>query len=143
MKDPKDIAQQLGHVADALVDSLMALSDQELVDEVRDEGEDPDALAIQAAGIISAAVLQSGKSKMALARAAYQASKAPQGANILKLPINEKRQILERFATNDKQLGQKLTLAARNGDAMSEAELDSFLRDLRDLGAIDDEGCPT
>ena len=138
----KKAARQLGHAADALVDGLMDLTDEELLAEVREDGEDPDALAKQAADIISGAVLRTGKAKMAEARAAFEAMNRQRSAAVLNFSPAQKRQILDRFIADDHELTKKLTIAARNGDALSEQELDSFLNDLLELGAIDDEGRP-
>jgi hypothetical protein len=57
--------------------------------------------------------------------------------DVLLLPLAEKRRIVEQFAANDAGLSGKLTLAARKGDAETEADTDSFLRALVDLGVID------
>ena len=43
--------------------------------------------------------------------------------------------------TNPK-LKSRLTMAARNGEGITEQEMDSILADLRELGVIDDEGNP-
>ena len=54
-------------------------------------------------------------------------------------PVERKRALIQRFAKNDSALKQKLTLAARKGED-TEADMDSFIDDLIDLGIIDDEG---
>jgi len=136
----KKAARQLGRVADALVEGLMDLTDEELLAEVREDGEEPQALARQATEVISAAVLHAGKTKMALAKAAYETGNRQGPATVLTFSLSEKRKIIDGFIGNDPDLTKKLTVAARSGNALSEQELDSFLNDLLELGAIDDEG---
>ena len=58
------------------------------------------------------------------------------------LPISRKQEILAQFAANDGRLRDRMTMAARKGEGASEREIDDILRDLRDLGAIDDQGNP-
>jgi hypothetical protein len=134
--------RQLGRVADALVEGLMDLTDEDLLAEVREDGEDPESLARQAAEAISSATLRTGKTKMALAKAAYEAMNKQRSATVLKFSLIQKRQIINGFIANDYNITKKMTVAARNGDALSEHEIDSFINDLLELGAIDDEGRP-
>ncbi len=68
--------------------------------------------------------------------------KAGHRRNILQWPEERKRALIQQFARNDNTLKQKLTLAARKGED-TEADMDSFIEDLIDLGVIDDEGNAT
>lgn len=143
MTKPSDNKPDLFQFTDALVDDLMSISDEELLKELREDGGDPDALAIGLRASIEARMLADGKAKLASARGAMKAAlSARSNVTALSLTLNEKQQILERFAANDGQLRQRLTMAARKGEGASERELDDILRDLRELGAIDEKGNP-
>lgn len=133
----------LFQLADALVDDLMSLSDEELLEEVRGEGADPEALAAAMREKIEARIATDSKARLGKARDALNAARAARAsADVVSLPLARKQQILGLFAANDGQLRQRLTMAARKGEGASEREIDDILRDLRDLGAIDDEGNP-
>ncbi|WP_158918700.1 hypothetical protein [Caulobacter sp. S45] len=129
--------------ADALVDDLMALSDEELLEEFRKGGADPDALAKQIRENIDLKIAIDNKARLAKARDELNIMRAARaGSGIASLSMARKQQILGQFAANDGQLRQRLTMAARKGEGASEREVDDILRDLLDLGAIDDEGNP-
>lgn len=135
--------EQLRNLSEALLNDVLALSEQELLAELQAEGRDP---VIEAADIqqnIADALALSGKACLASAKAAVVATRGvPLSLKILTLSVDEKQHILRQFAANDTQLQKRLTMAARRGKGDAESELDSILRDLRDLGAIDDQGNP-
>lgn len=129
--------------ADALVDDLMATTDDELLNEVREDGADPEALARELRDQIEAKLAIESKARLATARQGLDAVRATRlSSSVVSLPLARKQQILGQFAANDGQLRQRLTMAARKGVGASEREVDEILRDLLDLGAIDDEGNP-
>lgn len=138
-----DNKPDLLQLADALVDDLMSLSDDELLAEVREAGADPEALATSIREKIEARIATDSKARLGKARDALAAARAARAsADVVSLPLARKQEILGQFAANDGQLRQRLTMAARKGEGASEREIDDILRDLRDLGAIDDEGNP-
>lgn len=143
MTHEPDNKPDLFHFADALVDDLMALSDEELLGEVREDGTDPEALAKELREKIEARIASDNKARLARAREEMNAARAARAnSGVVSLPLARKQQILEQFAASDGQLRQRLTMAARKGEGASEREVDDILRDLLDLGAIDDEGNP-
>lgn len=130
-------------LADALVDDLMALSDEELLNEVREGAADPEVLANELRQKIEARIVTDNKARLAKARAEINATRAARtSSGVVSLPLARKQQIIGLFAANDGQLRQRLTMAARKGEGASEREVDDILRDLLDLGAIDDKGEP-
>lgn len=136
-------AQGLFLFADALVEDLMALSDEELLSEVRDDGIDPEKLAGIVREQIQAAVVRENKACLVRARAELNVARAMRAnANVVSLSLSRKQQILGQFAADDGRLRQRLTMAARKGEGATEREIDDILKDLVDLGAIDDEGNP-
>lgn len=141
MSKTSDNMPDLFQFADALVDDLMTMSDEELLKEVRADGGDPDTIATKLRAQIEARILADSKAKLASAREAVRTASATRATLVVTgLSLDQKRLILERFAANDDQLHQRLTMAARKGEGASEREIDDILRDLRDLGAIDSEG---
>lgn len=143
MTHKPDDMPDLFQFADALVDDLMALSDEELLREVRKDGTDPDALAKELREKIEARITTDNRVRLARAREELNAARTARASSgVVSLPLARKQQILGQFAANDGQLRQRLTMAARKGEGASEREVDDILRDLLDLGAIDDEGNP-
>ncbi len=143
MTPKSDDKLDLFHFADALVDDLMVLSDEELLGEVRQEGADPEALSKELREKIEATTAIDNKARLARAREEMNAARAARASSgVVSLPLARKQHILGQFAANDGQLRHRLTMAARKGEGASEREVDDILRDLMDLGAIDDEGNP-
>lgn len=135
--------QKLLPFADALVEDWMTLSDEEVVAEFRADGFDPEVVAAELRAHIEGLVAENGKSRLARARAGLAEARAGRAAsNVFHLPISRKQAILAQFAANDGRLRDRMTMAARKGEGASEREIDDMLRDLRDLGAIDDQGNP-
>ena len=138
-KDRSTVREKLERLCNALADDIDAMSDEELLAELEQADEDADAIAARTGALIADAIANAGRRKLAAARAGYEAHKAGRRGNVLQWPVERKRALIQQFAQNDNALKQKLTLAARKGED-TEADVDSFIEDLIDLGVIDDEG---
>ncbi|MFC3097929.1 hypothetical protein [Alteraurantiacibacter palmitatis] len=135
--------QTLLPLADALIEDWMTRSDEEIFAEFRDDGLEPEDVAAQLRAHIESLVAESGKSRLARARAGLAGARADRASSsMFLLPISRKQEILTQFAANDGRLRDRITMAARKGEGASEREIDDMLMDLRDLGAIDDQGNP-
>lgn len=129
-------------LADELVADVMSLSDAELLAEIEAEGLDPEKEAVRLRTMVGAATAQSGKARLVAARAEIARSAKSARSNIHLLPLQERAAVLARFANDDSKLKSRLTMAARNGNGITEQEMNSILADLRELGAIDEDGNP-
>lgn len=132
----------LDRLADELVADVMRLSDAELLAEIEAEGLDAQKEADRLRALVAVAMAQGGKMRLVAARAEVDRSVKVGRANIRQLPLRERAAVLARFANDDAKLKSRLTMAARNGDGVTEQEMDSILADLRELGAIDEDGNP-
>ena len=130
-------------LADELAADLMRLSDAELLAEVEAEGLDPDQEADRVREAILMALAQRGKARLKAALSAVEAARSPSSVARGPLRVQDRRAVLARFANDDDKLRQRMTMAARNAKGITDQEIDSILEDLRDLGAIDDDGNPT
>jgi hypothetical protein len=143
--------RQLRRISERMADDIFGMTDEEFLAELEATGENLDELARRGEEAISKGIAESGRRKLAAAREGYRAAvardrgRSTRSPNVINLPLEDKRRILERFASNDSELRAKLTIAARRGEdgEISENDLNSLLEDLRDVGAIDDEGNPT
>ncbi len=131
----------LNQLIDETVEDLMKLSDAELLAELTAEGADPEAEAQFARNAIAAGIARAGRARLVAARTAVDRDRT---ARIVRqpVPVALRASILERFANDDPKLKSRLTMAARNGEGITEQEMDSILADLRELGVIDNEGNP-
>ena len=130
---------QLDRLDEALVDDILNASDEEILAEAGEDYGNAEAAVAHMRGLIGNVLAETGKAKMAAARAALRGrARAP--SNIVCLSVQQKQAIFNRLIEDDPQLREKLTRAARKEDQLSERDLDSMLEALRELGVIDDEG---
>ena len=132
----------LDRLADELVADVMSLSDPDVLAEIKAEGLDPQKEAERIRALVAAATARSGRARLVAARAEIDRSAMSARTNIHQLPLRDRAAVLARFANDDVKLKSRLTMAARNGDGITEQEMDSILADLRELGAIDEDGNP-
>ena len=138
-KEKNEASEKLERLCNALADDIDTMSDEELLAELAEAGEDADAIANRTHALIVNAITNVGRRRRKAARSAYEATQTGHRSNVLQWPVNRKRDLIQYFAENDAGLKQKLTLAAREGKD-TEADMNSFIEDLIDLGVIDDEG---
>ena len=120
-------------------DETVSLSDTEIEQQVRDEGEDPSAVAGRMRGSIKALLIKSGKKQMAAAREQARTPGANSRQALAVLPLAQLRKLVEAVIANSAVPGQ-LSLAFREGKFQSEGDLRSLAADLADLGLLDDGG---
>ena len=140
-KDQNEAIEKLERLCNTLADDIDAMSDEELLAALQETSEDTAAIAKRTGELIAEAIAKVGRHKMEAARAGYEAEayQPSHKSKVFHLPMSRKRELLQRFAQNDDAFKKKLTLAARKEED-TEADVDSFIEDLIDLGVIDDEG---
>jgi hypothetical protein len=141
MSKDSDARIKLDRLSEALAKDLDALSDGELMEEIAATDEERQKTVSHMRSLIEEAIATSGRRRLAKARQAYDAIKGKVRAKVTDLPLDQKKALVAHFAKDPQALPEKLTMAARN-EANSEADLDSLLQDLLELGVIDDEGNP-
>jgi len=141
MSNGSDERAKLDRLGEALAKDVDALSDDELLAEIADD-EDVKSRVAHMRHLVQSAIAESGQRRLARARQGYDAAqKSPPHSNLIQLPLDRKKALVAHFAQNSQALPEGFTLAARNeGD--SEADLDSLLQNLLDLGLIDEDGNP-
>lgn len=137
-EEQSEAHKKLERLSNALADDIDAMSDEELLAELEETGEDADTIADQTRALIADAIVEGGRRRREAARSGYEASQTGRQSNVLQWSVNRKRGLIQRFAQGDDELQQRLmTLAAREGKD-TEADMNSFIEDLIDLGVIDD-----
>ena len=138
-KKKNEATQKLERLCNALADDVEGMSDEDLVAEMEELGEDADAIASRTAALIAEAIAKVGQRKLEAARAGYEAyQQSARPGNVLQWPTESKRDLIRRIAQND----PTLTFAARKEED-TEVDLDSAIEDLIELGVIDNEGNKT
>ncbi|MEM9010642.1 MAG: hypothetical protein AAGE18_05395 [Pseudomonadota bacterium] len=120
------------NLADSLFDDLFETSDEDILKEVSEDGDDPEALAGQLRSQAEAALLQSRKERRLVARNARLAAQNTPTTDVL-VDVSVARQALRgAFQNND------LSMAARNEteSELTDEEVSRKYRDLVRLGVI-------
>lgn len=120
--------------ADKVIAEMSALSDEEILKAAAEEHRDTKTEASRIRqGLLDAAVAH-GKERLKAAQVRLADEDAQKGnsENVV-LSFEAKRAKLARMISQNPQL----TLAARQGEAMDEAEIDGYLADLAELGITD------
>lgn len=140
--DSKKERDALDRLADAFVDDILNASDEDILAEITEDYGDPDKLAADMLAMFERTAQEAGKAKLAAAKqAAAEARK--KGASVVHINPPDARRRYEDMVANDRDLSDKLTLAARKGEDQSERDIDSAIEDLEELGAFDEEGDDT
>lgn len=131
---------QIERVADMLFRDLLETSDEEILAEAIEDGIDVEKEIEKITSIISEVSFVSGQEKLAAAKRELierrkQATKNP----FHSLSSQKKREIINALRSND-NLKDKVTLAARNENNLSETDIESRLQSLYELKVIDEEG---
>ena len=135
-KDSK--REALDRLADAHVDDILNMSDEDILTEFRESYGDPGEHATQWRERFEKTVITANKHRLAEAKRGAEASRG--GGNRVRPPIDITEARRRLWAVKDNpDAPQELTLAAREESEMSDADILGILDDLRELGALSDD----
>jgi hypothetical protein len=131
--------QPLTRLVDVLVEDVLAASEQEILAEFVEMQDDPAKNAEAMRALFEKSILRANKSRLWAAQAGLASDKTT-SANSNVISIANVRDRLKRALANCPP-EVKLTLAARNENELSDADVLGMLQDLEELGIIvrDDE----
>lgn len=120
--------------ADKVVTEMSALSDKEILEAAVEEYADTKTEAERIRSVLLGAAVAHGKARLKVAQEELSEEDALRDSSeAVVLSFEAKRAKLARIIAQNPQL----TLAARQGGAMDEAEVDGYLADLAELGIAD------
>lgn len=143
--DNREYRKELRHLMNSLAESVAEASDEEILEEVRAAGEDPSSEAERLREILMRAVSAHKRETLREARDSYEreAARIRHGSDTLRQSIEEKRKLLASIFVARPQLQVAFTMQFRDDEGtkaeeLSEEEVDSYLRQLQDLGVLDE-----
>ena len=125
----------LDRLAKSLVDDILEMTDEELLTEIKSDGQNPKEIAQSTRNIFDRAVTSCGKARLAIAKKAVL-SEHRQNLSFVRSDPSIARQKLEEVLTKHPEMREKLTLAARKGKGLSDNDVLGILEDLEELGVI-------
>ena len=137
--EPRDYELELERIIGGAAEAVLDLSDEEIEAEIRTSGEDPDEVAEEMRRVVSG-VLERHRPARPLRRGPDDLSR-PKSRPRLRYEIpstpEERRALLHLVLTSPKTAG-KITLQFRNFRGLPDEDVESLLRQLAELGALDE-----
>jgi hypothetical protein len=126
--------EALSRLVDELVEDLFATPDQELLSELADASGDAASNAEEMRALFDKSILKANKERLKAARAGAAASRVSRShATIVDL-TDVRERFRRTLAACPPEV--KLTLAARNENELSDADMLGMLQDLEELGIV-------
>ncbi len=140
MKKPKNDSERLQAVIDAVEESILNASDEELAEDIRQEGREPEAPAANVQRLIAGQIKAQRQKKLQAAKAGYAARGKQRRSGRLSRLTNpaERRALLQQVLSRPEGIPDGLTMAFREGRAMSDNDVTGLLEDLDELGLLPD-----
>lgn len=123
----------LDALLDQAVDATFETSDADILAEAKQEYANPSAHVAELRAMAAEKMALAKKSRLSTARAALDAATGQVQSMVQQLSLPELRARIQSLLPGTASAEDRLTLAFRNGEDMSEADLQSLLEDLEEL----------
>ncbi|HEY9100339.1 MAG TPA: hypothetical protein VIN38_15840 [Thiobacillus sp.] len=133
-------SEELERLADALVEDVLNATDQEIIEEAKEDYGNAKAGADAIRTLFQLAKTRVAKGRLEAARNGLAADRAKGMGNVLPFDISKSRKIVAKFAANDSELQGKLTMAARMGEELSDQDVQGIIEDMIKLGILSEDG---
>jgi hypothetical protein len=127
--------ESLTHLADELAEDILGMSDEELEQELNEDGVEIESNADELKSVYEMAVIQRGKSRMVAAKEELAANRASD-VRVFNIDPRAALNKLEVLFESDPETFQKITLAARQGEGVSSDDVVGIVEDLEELGLV-------
>lgn len=132
--------QRLKYFLNAVELEILRASDEEILADTESR-DDTDSTIERTKGIVGDAVLTYRREKRLAARRAYEADSTDERTTAIPDDPESRRSLLLHLIHSGENLPREMTLAFREGNAgdMTDADIESTLQDLADLGFLNDK----
>lgn len=139
MTRPKNDADRLRYLVDAIEESFLSASDDEIVDDIRLQGRDPEAAADAVRQLIQAQIKAERQKALHAAKQGLRIASLSRPRNSpIPSDAGQRRSLLDRIMSGRAAIPMEMTLAFREGKGMSDEDVAGLLEDLAELGLIND-----
>jgi hypothetical protein len=126
--------EALARLADVLIEDVLAASDQEIIADFIETQGDPSKNAEAMRTLFEESILKTNKSRLQAAQAGLAADKTTLMNSKIVSMANVRDRLRRALATCPPDV--RLTLAARNENDLSDADVLGMLQDLEELGIV-------
>jgi hypothetical protein len=140
MSNNRTDAERLDAVSDALGDSLLAARDQEIFEEARLAGLDPNLEAARLKALMLSTVKAFQQRALREARRSYdaQAQRATSKASAVPNTPEQRRELFSFVLAKQPQYSELFTAQHRELTDLTDGDIESYLEDLDELGVLED-----
>ena len=130
---------ELRALREGLADSVLSASDEALIEEVRDEGLDPDAVAEETRTLLLKTVKNFKQRALIAAKEQHQKNVERLAVSQFQLPSTpgERRQLLHAVVAQHQAAGRALIAQHRDFKEMTDEDVESWLQQFGALGLLD------
>lgn len=128
--------EELERIEDALVESILNASGEELREELAAAGLDPESCIAEIDATIASAKAECARKRLSQARAELAAWRKG-GAKGNVTALDAAREKFARLRSGDPELSQRMMLAARKGEGLSDSDMEALLEDLAALEELE------
>jgi hypothetical protein len=128
-----DARTKLAKLANSLMEDIMAMPDAEIIAEIGTDG------IARARALFGKAKQELSKQLLIDAKSQFEAWKAIESRDVTPFDRAAARARFEKIRRGDAAFDRKITLAARNGEAPTDADMDGLSADWADLQRLDGE----
>jgi hypothetical protein len=127
-----------------LAEAILSTPDEQLLEEVKEEGLDPRVVAEETRELLMNTVKRFKQRALVAAKEEHRQKATQLATQRVRLPedADEKRQMLDAVVAQHQQVGRMLTLQYRNFNDMTDDDVESLLQQLGVLGLLDTEAEP-
>lgn len=133
--------EDLANIMDGLAEFTLEMTDEEIEAEIKEEGNDPDAVANRARDVLRTAIKSRQQRPLIEAQKRYEENVAALGAKEFRMPdlLEERREMINALLTTNPQFGSGLlTSQFRDFKNLPDEEVEGYLRQLLELIEIND-----
>jgi hypothetical protein len=130
--------EQLDRIEEALIEAILNSSEAELREDMKARGEDPDKCLSEIDSLIARAKADAAKRRLERAKSELQDWRAEKG-NAVGFDREAVRAKFEKIRARDPEFASKMLMAARNGQGLSDSDMEGMLEDLAKLERLDGE----
>jgi hypothetical protein len=132
--------EELARIMSGLAESTLGMSDEEMAEELREEGDAPERVADEVRGVLRRAVKAHRQRDLLAAQKAYEERLRRLGRKKYILPESAagRRDLLMGLLAGNSNVRSLLTAQNRNFTDLPDAEVTSYLEQLHELGALED-----
>jgi hypothetical protein len=139
MSNKRTEAERLDAISDALGESILAATDQEILEEARLKGRDPNVEAGRLKALMLSAVKAYQQRALREARLGYdaQAHRVASKASAIPCEPAKRRELFSFVLARQPRYSELFTAQHREFTDLTDTDIESYLEDLDELGVLD------